>query len=116
VACWADWLQAAGFALELLNFREKFGVECYLRSQPGHICGSLQIIRLQDFGLLACARQRRLQLLNLVLEWRWIDLKQHVAGFHQHVGFDLNGCDLTRHIRCHLHNPSRNGQPSRWRE
>ena len=40
------------FRCQLFDVRETFGVECYLRSKPAHIRGSLYIIRLQDFGLL----------------------------------------------------------------
>ena len=91
------------FRCELLNVRVALLVERHLRGKPGDIRRRLVVIRFQYFGVLLCGRERRLQLRDLVLEWRRVDLKQHVVFLHRHVGLDRDCDDLSRHIRRHFH-------------
>jgi hypothetical protein len=70
-------LRVGIFRRKLLNVRETFRVERDLRSEPRDIRSRLLVIRFQDLGLLPCRGERRLQLRDLVLKRRRVDLEQH---------------------------------------
>jgi hypothetical protein len=74
-----------------------------LRGEPRDIRGRLLVIRFQDLDLLLGASKRGLQLRDLGLKRRRVDLKQHIIGLHRHVRLDRDRHNLSCHIRRHFH-------------
>lgn len=58
-----------------LHVGETLAVELQLSSKTMHVCGRLVVIRLELLRLLLRRGQRRLELLDLVLERRRVDLE-----------------------------------------
>ncbi|WP_234681595.1 hypothetical protein [Bradyrhizobium monzae] len=56
-----------------LNVGETLLVVGGLSGESRHICARLLVIRLQDFSLLLCRRERALQLRDLVLKRRGVE-------------------------------------------
>jgi hypothetical protein len=104
------------FRCKLLNVLVALRIECDLRGEAGDIRRRLIVIRFQYFDVLLCGGERCLQLRDLVLEWRRVDLKQHVVYLHRHVRLDRNCDNLPCHIRHHFHHAASHRDAPRRRE
>jgi hypothetical protein len=84
---------------------QPFGVIGELFAQSLDVGAGLLEIGFELFDLLLRLSKRRFELINLVLEGRWIDLEQDGPGFYRLVRLDRDLDDLAGDVRCHLDHP-----------
>jgi len=101
---------------ELVDIGETLLVVGGLRGKSLDIRARLLVIRFQDLCLLLRRRERGLQLLDLILKRRRVDLKQYGVFLHRHVRLDRDGDDLSCHTRLHFRLAARDRHAVRWRE